>query len=110
MMTQYSRMKGVPFPALGQGMTGLMLLFGELSIAFGIYPFLGIVLPAAFLLPVSLLLHDSWRLDDPQLRIADKINSTNNMGLLGAVLMLLAIPSSWPLSLVPWRCTMRLDE
>jgi putative oxidoreductase len=94
-------MKGVPFPAIAQGMTGLMLLLGGLSIVCGIYPFVGIVLLVAFLLPVSLMMHNFWKLEDPQLRMADKINFTKNMALLGAVLMLLAIPLPWPLSLVP---------
>lgn len=100
-MTQYVRMKGVPLPATALGITGLMLLIGGLSIVFGIYPFVGIVLLAAFLVPVSLMMHNFWKLEDPQLRMADKINFTKNMALLGAVLMLLAIPSPWPLSLVP---------
>ena len=100
-MTQYAKMKGVPFPAVAQGMTGLMLFLGGLSILFGIYPFVGIALLVAFLLPVSLMMHNFWKLEDPQLRVADKINFTKNMALLGADLMLLAIPSPWSLSLVP---------
>ena len=101
MMTQYAKMKGVPFPAFAQGMTGLMLLLGGLSIVFGIYPFVGIVLLVAFLVPVSLMMHNFWRLEDPQLKMADKINFMKNMPLLGALLMLLAIPLPWPLRLVP---------
>jgi len=101
MMTQYAKMKGVPFPAIAQGMTGLMLLLGGLSIVFGIYPFVGIVLLVAFLVPVSLMMHNFCKLEEPQLRMADKINFMKNMALLGAVLMLLAIPLPWPISLVP---------
>jgi putative oxidoreductase len=101
MMTQYVKMKGVPFPAIAQGMTGLMLLLGGLSIVFGIYPFVGIVLLVAFLVPVSLMMHYFWKLEEPQLRMADKINFMKNIALPGAVLMLLAIPSPWPISLVP---------
>jgi len=101
MMTQYAKMKGVPFPAIAQGMAGLMLLLGGLSIVFGIYPFVGIVLLVAFLVPVSFMMHNFWKLEDPQLRMGDKINFMKNMALVGAVLMLLAIPAPWPLSLVP---------
>jgi hypothetical protein len=46
-------------------------------------------------------MHNFWKLEDPQLRMADKINFMKNMALLGAILMLLAIPSPWPLSLMP---------
>jgi putative oxidoreductase len=100
-MTQYARMKGVPFPAIAQGMTGLMLLLGGLSIISGVYTSVGIILLVAFLVPVTLMMHNFWTLEDGQLRMADKINFTKNMALLGAILMLLAIPSPWPLSIVP---------
>ncbi len=101
MMSQYAKMKGVPFPAVAQGLTGLMLLIGGLSIVFGIYPLVGIVLMVAFLLPVSLMMHNFWKIEDPQLRMNDKANFLKNMALLGAILMLLAIPSPWSLSLLP---------
>jgi putative oxidoreductase len=100
MMTQYAKMKGVPYPAIAQGMAGLMLLLGGLSIMFGIYPSVGIVLLVAFMVPVTLMMHNFWKLDDHQMRMADKVNFTKNMALLGAILMLFAIPSPWHLSLV----------
>ena len=66
-MTQYTKMKGVPLPAIALGITGLMLLLGGLSIVFGVYPFVGIVLLAAFLVPVSFMMHNFWKLEDPKL-------------------------------------------
>jgi putative oxidoreductase len=101
MMTQYAKMKGVPFPAIAQGVTGLMLLLGGLSIVFGLYPSVGIVLLVAFLVPVSLMMHNFWKIEDPMLKMADRVNFMKNMALVGALLMLLAIPSPWPLHLVP---------
>lgn len=101
MMTQYARTKGVPFPAVAQGITGLMLLCGGLSIASGIYPWIGIALLVGFLVPVSLVMHNFWKIDDPQSRMADRGNFFKNMALLGATLMFLALPLPWPLSLVP---------
>ncbi|MCX6145097.1 MAG: DoxX family protein [Ignavibacteriales bacterium] len=101
MMTQYAKMKGVPFPAVAQGVTGLMLLLGGASVLCGVYPAVGILLLAAFLVPVSLMMHNFWEIKDPQLRMADKTNFMKNMALLGAILMLLAIPTPWPLSVVP---------
>ncbi len=101
MMTQYAKMKGVPFPAFAQGATGLMLLLGGLSIVLGIYPLVGIALLVAFLVPVSFIMHNFWKIKDPQIKMADKVNFMKNMALLGAILMLLAIPSPWALSLMP---------
>ena len=101
MMTQYAKMKGVPFPTFAQGVTGLLLLLGGLSILFGIYPYVGIVMLVAFLLPVSFMMHNFWTLADPQLRMAEKVNFMKNMALLGAILMFLAIPLPWALSVAP---------
>jgi uncharacterized membrane protein YphA (DoxX/SURF4 family) len=101
MIVQYAKFKGVPFPAITQGVTGLMLLLGGLSIVFGLYHVVGIVLLVAFLVPVTFMMHNFWKLEDPQSRITDEINVMKNVALLGAILMLLAIPSPWPLSVTP---------
>ena len=82
-------------------MAGILLLLGGLSILFGIYPYVGIVMLVAFLLPVSFMMHNFWTLADPQLRMADKVNFMKNMALLGAILMFLAIPLPWALSVAP---------
>jgi putative oxidoreductase len=101
MMTQYAKMKGVPFPAVAQGVTGLMLVLGGVSVLCGVYPAIGILLLVAFLVPVSVIMHNFWEIKDPQLRMTDKASFMKNMALLGAILMLLAIPTPWALSFVP---------
>jgi uncharacterized membrane protein YphA (DoxX/SURF4 family) len=101
MMTEHARMKGVPFPAFAQAVTGLMLLLGGASIAFGIYPRAGILLLVGFLVPVSYVMHKFWTINNRQLRTADRISFMKNVALVGALLMLLAIPSPWALSLLP---------
>lgn len=101
MLTQYAKMKGVPLPAVAQSTAGIMLLLGGLSVMLGLYPVAGIVLLVAFLVPVSLMMHDFWKIEDAQSRMADKMNFARNMALLGALLMLLVVPLPWPLSLVP---------
>jgi putative oxidoreductase len=100
-MTHYAKIKGVPFAAASQGASGMMLLLGGISILCGVYPGVGILLLVVFLGPVSLLMHRFWEIRDPQVRMADKTNFMKNMALLGAILMLLAIPLPWPLSMVP---------
>ena len=100
MMTQFAKMKRVPFPAAARGVSGMMLLLGGVSILCGLYPTVGILLLVAFLVPVSVMIHNFWEIRDPQLRMADKTNFMKNMALLGAILMLLTIPTPWPLSIV----------
>jgi uncharacterized membrane protein YphA (DoxX/SURF4 family) len=56
---------------------------------------------ALFLLSVTPVMHNFWTVTDPTQRLGEFINFSKNAALLGAALMLLAIPSPWPYSLVP---------
>jgi hypothetical protein len=40
--------------------------------------------------------------DDPQAKMNDQVHFMKNMGMLGFVLMTLAIPRPWPMSLGNW--------
>jgi hypothetical protein len=44
-------------------------------------------------------MHNYWADTDPQMRQANEIQFHKNLALLGAALMLLAIPEPWVLSL-----------
>ena len=102
MMSDYSKMKGVPLPSIAVALTGLMLMLGGLSILLGAYPVVGIFLLVVFLIPVSFMMHNFWKVQDPQLRAAERVNFLKNIALLGAVLMFLAIPRPWPFSVPLW--------
>ncbi len=65
----------------------------------GAYPFVGVVSLVIFLLGVSLQMHNFWTVQDPQMRMAETIDFTKNMALLGAGWMFPTIPRSWPLGL-----------
>ena len=54
-----------------------------------------------FLLAVSFQIHNYWNVDDAQMKQVDQINFMKNMALVGALLMLLAIPQPWLWSV--WR-------
>ena len=99
MMSEYAKAKGVPLPSGAVALTGVMLLLGGLSILLGAYPIVGVILLAAFLIPVSFMMHDFWKVQDPQMKMGEIINFMKNMALLGALLMFLAIPRPWPLSM-----------
>lgn len=97
-MASYAKAKGVPFASAGVLMTGVLLLFGGLSLLLGVYPVLGIFLLAVFLVPTSLMMHDFWNVQDPMMKMNEMVNFMKNMALLGALLMFLAVPRPWPLS------------
>jgi len=99
MMTGYAASKKVPAPKLAVMGSGLLLLVGGLSLGTGIQPIIGVICVVAFLLPVSLMMHNFWTIEDEQMKMAEMTNFMKNMGLMASALMFLAIPTPWVLSL-----------
>jgi putative oxidoreductase len=102
----YAASKGLPAPAVFVALASLLLMVGSLSIVTGLRPQLGVAAIALFLIPVTLIMHNFWVLDGIQ-RITELHSFQGNLGLLGSVLMLLAIPRPWPLSLDHWIAALR---
>jgi putative oxidoreductase len=98
-MAPYAASKGVSVPKLAVLGSGVLLGLGGLSLLLGVRPSLGVLFLALFLLPVSFTMHNYWADQDPQMRQNNEIQFHKNLALLGAALMLLAIPEPWPLSL-----------
>ncbi len=95
----YAGSKGVPKPHVAVSGTGMMLLAGGTSIVLGVQPKIGASLIIAFLLGVSPQIHDFWAIENPGQRMADFVNFTKNMALVGASLNLISRGEPWPLSL-----------
>ena len=70
----YTQSKGVPFPRFAVFLTGVFLLFGSLSI------------------------HAFWKAPI-NLRQMEMVQFTKNMAILGGLIMLLMIPTPWPMAL-----------
>jgi putative oxidoreductase len=98
-MSGYAQMKGVPMPKASVAFSGALLLIGGLSILLGIYPTVGVVALAIFLIPVTYMMHAFWKVEDPMAKMGEMVNFTKNVALLGAALTLLAIPQPWTVSL-----------
>ena len=98
MMSKYAASKKVPMPKLAVSLTGLMLLFGGLSILFGVYTLYGIGLLTLFLAVVSFKMHNFWAVPEKE-KMEQQINFTKNMALLGSLLMFLAISQPWAYAL-----------
>ena len=99
MLTDYAQSKKVPMASTIVFLSGLMMFLGGLGIVLGVYIELSVLLLAAFLLVVSMQMHQYWKVSDQNMRMGEEINFKKNMALLGAVLMILAIPTPWILSL-----------
>lgn len=98
-MIPYAKMKGVPLAELAVPGMGVLLLIGGLSIITGILPVVAVLALAAFLVPVTFMMHNFWAVQDPAMRMNDTISFTKNMALFGYTLVLLPSPrrglSAW---------------
>src|SRR3989344_551490 len=86
MLAGYAQSKGVPMHKTSVILTGAMMFLGGLGILLGIYIQISVLLIAVFLFVAAF-------------KMREQVNFYKNLGLLGAVLMLLAIPLPWTLSL-----------
>jgi uncharacterized membrane protein YphA (DoxX/SURF4 family) len=98
MMSQYAAFKGVANPDAAVEVSGALLLAGGLSVLAGVKPRQGLAAIIAFLIPVSLRMHRYWEVEDPQQRLAEMVNFTKNMALVGAALTMMQIREPWPAS------------
>lgn len=95
---QHAAELGVPLAGLLVPMSGILALAGGLSVATGYKARRGAWALAAFLVPVTLMMHGFWRLQDPASIHVQQAMFAKNMSMLGAAL-LLAYFGSGPLSI-----------
>jgi len=98
-LTGYAQSKGVPMPKASVIITGLMMLLGGLGILLGVYVDVAVFLLVLFLLATLFKMHRYWEVADPMARMGEHVNFYKNLALLGALLMLLGIPTPWVLVL-----------
>lgn len=99
MMSGYAKGKGVPAPALAVGFSGVLLILGGLSLLLGYQPLIGEGMLALFLIGVTPMMHDFWKAKDAQSRMNEQVHFMKNVALLALILMLVAIPQPWPMSI-----------
>ena len=99
MMSAYAASKDVPLPKIAVALSGLLILLGGLGIFTGIYVKWSLYLIIFFLLGVTFKMHDYWNITDPTEQTLQKINFGKNIALLGACLIMLAIPEPWILAI-----------
>ncbi len=90
MMSGYARSKGVPAPQLAVLGSGVLLLIGGLSVLFWQYLFWGMVAWVLFLIPVTIIMHNFWTVEDQQVKMNELVGFMKNMALLGFALIVLA--------------------
>jgi putative oxidoreductase len=81
----------LPMPVVAGWPTGVFLLLADVSIVAGIWPDVGALMVAAFLLPATLLFHPFWTIADAAVRRTQQGSFYRNVTLVGAALSLFAL-------------------
>jgi len=102
-MSQYAAMFKVPQPKAAVIVSGLMILFGGLSILLGVEVDLGAALLVLFLVPVAICMHPFWGVSDPMQAATQRAHFLKNLSLAGAALLICyftsVAPDAWVLAL-----------
>lgn len=85
----YAAGQGVPIANVLVPFTGVLLILGGLSVLLGFHARVGAILLAIFLVPVTLMMHSFWAIDDPGAAQLQQIMFMKNLGLLGGALLIL---------------------
>ncbi len=85
-LAQYAGSKHVSNPDAAVILSGLALLLGGTSFVLGTKPKLGAVAIIGFLGAVSPIMHNFWKVENPEQQMHEMVNFTKNMALLGAAL------------------------
>ena len=91
MAEQYAGSVGFPMPALAGWPTGLWMAAGGLSLALGIWPDIGALMIAAFLIPAAAWFHRFWLVEDPTQRQFQQGYFGRNVISVGACLVFFAM-------------------
>src|SRR3989344_203712 len=97
-LTVYTESKKIPMAKAAVIVSGLLLLFGGYTIITGVRVTAGIAALVLFFIPTTFTMHAFWK-EEGQPRMMEQVQFMKNLAILGAVLMLLAIPTPWAMSL-----------
>jgi putative oxidoreductase len=84
----YAAAQGVRFPEVVVPLAGILAAVGGLSVAFGYHTRLGAGLLVAFLVPVTLAMHNFWTVSDPVMAAIQQAMFMKNLSILGGALLI----------------------
>lgn len=94
----FAASQGVPFASFAVPLSGVLALAGGLSILFGYRARIGAWLIALFLIPVTVMMHKFWGIQDPMMAQMQMIMFMKNLSILGGALLISQLGTG-PLSL-----------
>jgi putative oxidoreductase len=94
----YAQAAGVPLASIAVPLSGVLAIVGGLSVAVGYHARLGAWAIVLFLIPVTLMMHSFWAVQDPMMAQIQQVMFMKNLSMLGGAL-LVAYFGAGPLSL-----------
>ncbi len=88
-MVAFNESRKVPLPEASMAASILLLIVGGSLVMLRIYAQIGLILLFLFLIPATFFIHDFWNMTDPKKKRDEFISFTMNIGLMGAILLLL---------------------
>lgn len=98
----FAAQQGVPLASIAVPFSGVMALLGGLSILLGYKAKWGAWLLIAFLIPVTLMLHQFWAVKDPMMAQMQMAMFMKNVSMMGGALLVSQFGAG-PLSFDSWR-------
>lgn len=95
-MVGYAASKGVPIPTFSVLIASTLILLGGAGILLGIFVTWALYALIIFMIPVTLYMHAFWKVSDPNEKRIERIQFLKNAALTGALIMLLGLPTPWP--------------
>ncbi|MFQ5577860.1 MAG: DoxX family protein, partial [Anaerolineae bacterium] len=86
MMSGYAASKNVPSPKLAVLGSGVLQLIGGLTILTGYQPLIGVIALVIFFVPVTVMMHNFWAVEDQQTKMMEMTQFMKNMALMGSTL------------------------
>ena len=84
----YAASQGVPLASVAVPLSGVLAIVGGLSILLGYRARLGAWLIVLFLIPVTLMMHKFWAVQDPMMAQIQMILFMKNVSMLGGALLI----------------------
>lgn len=97
-MIEHAASQGIPLASIAVPLSGVIMLLGGLSIAFGYKAKWGAWLLVLFLVPSTVMMHNFWAVQDSMLAQMHQVMFMKNLSMLGAAL-LISYFGAGPLSL-----------
>jgi putative oxidoreductase len=90
----YAKAMGFPLVPLAGWPAGIWLLVGGLSVALGVWPDVGVLMIALFVVVAAFFFHAYWRLEDAQQKMSQSFLFWRNVIALGACVALFGLFAS----------------